>query len=367
MLSPSRCFSIDYAQAAARFCRAAQDAGYKMSTMPYKCLSRTGGSLYVDIARKGPVDASRIIVTTSGTHGIEGFAGSAIQLSSLANNLFDPLPPDMAILHVHALNPHGFSHLSRTDEMNIDVNRNFVDWVGDNVPADPPLTAFVQPMFHPAEWQWPIPELKQFLQTTKKEIRERAIAGGQYSFMMGLFFGGYGPSQSNVIWHDIIEGYLSNATDIGHIDFHTGLGPYGHGELIVPAKPGDPMLKRARLWWGDQAKSPFDGTSAAGKITGFMNGALDILKPNARVVSAALEFGTYEPDIVLEALAFDNYVSARPLRPGNLKEYWRAKDMMQKAFCPPDREWKQKVVERGNEVLLSVQDALVYPYKHAPE
>jgi hypothetical protein len=32
------------------------------------------------------------------------------------------------VVALHALNPWGFSHLSRTDEANIDLNRNFDDY-----------------------------------------------------------------------------------------------------------------------------------------------------------------------------------------------------------------------------------------------
>lgn len=368
MIPASYCFSTDYAQAAERFVRVAKSVGYTMSVKPYAATGRNGSNLYVDIARKGRMDASRVLITTSGTHGVEGFAGSAIQLSALANNLFgETLPRDMAIVHVHALNPYGFSHLRRTDEMNIDLNRNFVDWVGKKVPQDPPFANAVQPMFYMPEWQWPLPALEQFIQTSGKEVSDRTLYGGQYSYLYGLSFGGYGPAQSNLIWQEIIEEQLSNATDIGHIDFHTGLGPWAHGELIVPAQPGDWMLKQAQRWWGNEAKSPFDGSSAATKITGFMNAALDMLKPKARVVSAALEFGTYEPEVILQALAFDNYVESHTLKPENLKEYWQAKDQIKKAFCPHDRAWKEKVVKRGEDVLLSVRDGLVYPYKRAPE
>jgi hypothetical protein len=353
-------FSADYVSAADRFHNAAYHHGYNMALKYCKGVSRTGGSLYIDIARKGPIDAPRVLITTSGTHGVEGFAGSAIQLSAIENELLESkLPRDMAIVHVHALNPYGFSYLRRTDEQNIDLNRNCIDWEGKKIPKDPPHTAFVQPMFHPSKWQWPIPELANFIQTTPKEISDYAIAGGQYTDPRGLFYGGSGPSQSNIIWQEIIREHLWEATRIIHLDFHTGLGPFGHGELIVPAKPGDPMLDYARACWGNRATSPFDGSSAAGKITGFMNAALDILKPRARIISAALEFGTYEPHVVLEALAFDNYVESLPLTPDNVKEYWNAKDKIKGAFCPPDGEWKKAVIEQGQKILLDSKHFLM--------
>jgi len=44
-----------------------------------------GNSLCIDIAYIGKIDAKKIYISTSGIHGVEGFAGSAIQLEILNN------------------------------------------------------------------------------------------------------------------------------------------------------------------------------------------------------------------------------------------------------------------------------------------
>ena len=46
---------------------------------------------------------------TSGIHGVEGHAGSALQQLWLAVFAGDP-PADTGVLLVHALNPYGFAH-----------------------------------------------------------------------------------------------------------------------------------------------------------------------------------------------------------------------------------------------------------------
>ncbi|HEY8191022.1 MAG TPA: DUF2817 domain-containing protein [Alphaproteobacteria bacterium] len=360
-------FSADYRQARDRFNAVARAEYYEPSRYFLNLPARDGGEIFVDVARYGQPDASRVLITTSGTHGVEGFAGSAIQLYCLENRIFDPIPRDMAIVHVHALNPYGFSFLRRTNEHNVDINRNCLEWRHEPPPRDPEFTAKIQPLVHPPEWQWPIPDLVEFRKTHDKATCTAAIAGGQYSYNQGLFYGGRGVAWSTLVWISIIEEHLRRATDIAHIDFHTGLGSYGHGELIVPAQPGETMLRLARIWWGHEAKSPFDGTSAAGPITGFMNAAIGMVRPAARTVSAALEFGTYAPDKVLEALAFDNYVSARPRTRQSLRQYWEAKDMMKETFCPSDPAWKEQVVSRSADVLLSAMDNLLAPRRRAPE
>ena len=69
-----------------------------------------------------------MLVTVSGTHGVEGFFGSAVQVEWLRRIKGAALPGDIAALHIHAINPYGFSWLRRTNEDNVDINRNWMDF-----------------------------------------------------------------------------------------------------------------------------------------------------------------------------------------------------------------------------------------------
>ena len=79
------------------------------------------------------------IIHCSGTHGIEGYLGSAIQLRFLhelflqqekrlrTNNVRAPPTKNTSvkkILLIHAINPYGMRHHRRTNENNVDLNRN---------------------------------------------------------------------------------------------------------------------------------------------------------------------------------------------------------------------------------------------------
>ena len=63
-----------------------------------------------DVYYVGNENASKLIVIISGTHGIEGFCGSAIQRYLLAENstVFEK-NSDYAFLFIHALNPWGMA------------------------------------------------------------------------------------------------------------------------------------------------------------------------------------------------------------------------------------------------------------------
>ena len=93
-----------------------------------------GEPLTIDIAWLGSLSPKRVLLHTSGVHGVEGFAGSAIQLKILED---PPKPPaDCAIILVHILNPCGMAWLRRYNETNVDLNRNFrfkeQDWQEDS-------------------------------------------------------------------------------------------------------------------------------------------------------------------------------------------------------------------------------------------
>src|SRR3989338_10843651 len=50
----------------------------------------------------------RLLIMTSGIHGIEGFTGSALQRYFMANNFLDLKDENMGILIIHGINPYGF-------------------------------------------------------------------------------------------------------------------------------------------------------------------------------------------------------------------------------------------------------------------
>ena len=116
-------FSPDYATARKRFRAAARAAGATLDAIALEARGPAGEDLTVDFARWGERDARRVLLHTSGLHGVEAYAGSAIQLAVLAS---PPEPPaGCALLLAHVLNPYGMAWRRRANEHNVDLNRNF--------------------------------------------------------------------------------------------------------------------------------------------------------------------------------------------------------------------------------------------------
>jgi hypothetical protein len=74
------CFSQDYGEAQKKFAAAARIAGAEVTAFALDKRGPDGGKLSTDVAWLGPPDAHRVLVTISGTHGVEGFFGSATQI-----------------------------------------------------------------------------------------------------------------------------------------------------------------------------------------------------------------------------------------------------------------------------------------------
>src|SRR5690242_4650808 len=124
MTEPNQYFSPDFFTAQRRFREAVARRHGRLDTLKLDSRGPSGEELAIDIGWFGAANPKRVLVHTSGLHGVEGYAGSAIQLQWLADGL-PALPHDAAIAVTHILNPYGYAWLRRFNEHNVDLNRNF--------------------------------------------------------------------------------------------------------------------------------------------------------------------------------------------------------------------------------------------------
>jgi hypothetical protein len=109
--SAARHFSQSYREARAQFLGAAEAAGLDASAHRHPLLGRDGEVLALDVVRQGPAQAEGLLIVSSGCHGVEGFCGSAVQTALLRSDAWRQSVAEtgVAVLYLHALNPHGFS------------------------------------------------------------------------------------------------------------------------------------------------------------------------------------------------------------------------------------------------------------------
>src|SRR5438445_7919549 len=109
-------YSETYAEARQKFLALASERGARViSRIHPTARGAQGEELAIDIATFGEPDAEKTLFLVSGTHGQEGFYGSALQIEFLRDL---KIPEGVNVIALHALNQWGFSHFSRTDDTN---------------------------------------------------------------------------------------------------------------------------------------------------------------------------------------------------------------------------------------------------------
>lgn len=345
-------FSASYGEARAKFLAAAKTAGAVQTSYAHPLQGPDGDDLAMDLAYLGPADAAKVLVTSSGTHGVEGFCGSGCQIGFLQDGLHTELPDNMALLHVHAHNPHGFVHERRVTEDNVDLNRNFIDFEAP-LPENPAYDE-VHPWLVPSDWDGPAHQaadaaIKAYIAEHGMLAYQAAVSGGQYDHPDGLFYGGQAATWSRRTIETLAQEHLIGRSHVALIDFHTGLGPRGYGELISVDVPGGAEHLRAVAWYGDEVRTPGSGDSVSAKVNGTIESGYHALLQNAESTTIAIEFGTLPPEQVLGALQADNWLYLH----GDVASA-KGRDIkrqMRTAFYGEDSEWNAMIWQRSLEIV----------------
>lgn len=343
---PETFFSPDYLTARNRFREAALRAGASLDALMLEARGPLQEDLTIDIARLGERGARRALLHSSGLHGVEAFAGSAVQIAVLAN------PPVLSagceLVLVHALNPFGMAWLRRTNENNVDLNRNFLrpdeHWAGAPVLYSR-LDPILNPPSAPARDGFRLPLALLALRHGPRAVRQ-AIAEGQYEFPRGLFFGGKSLEPGPRRYLDWLRNNLARAERLFAVDFHTGLGDRGESTLILEPGTGAIAASELERVLGARLIDPAAG-QAVFRIRGGMGGALPQALPGAQIDFVLQEIGTCPTLKVLQALREENrchhYSAAEANHP--------AKRDLLEALSPASAAWRRRAVAHGLTLL----------------
>jgi hypothetical protein len=349
-------FPPDYSSARQSFLASAHACGAEVESFIAPTLSTKGEELFTDVAALGQTDAVNALVIISGTHGVEGFAGSGIQTGLLLEGVFRHLCPDVKVIIIHALNPYGFAEKRRFNEDNVDLNRNFIDHAKPspgNYDYDQLATAIAPRSLSR------VTELSAHLKILCYRFRygrsrlQHAVTHGQYSHPQGLFYGGHFDVWSNQLLRSLTEKHLTSCSRVTVVDLHTGLGSYGEGEVIVDASEDDPVFVRAVTIWGvEQVKATIAGGSVSSRLVGTINQAFVDMLPTSEVTAVGLEFGTLPTMAVFNALRAENWLYHHGDQGSRNAD--EIKEALLRAFCPDDDAWKVSVMEQGRDVVERV-------------
>ena len=360
-----RWFSNSYAEAAGRFAIACQDltsAGHNVTHQRLK-LGMKGPEaeeLAIDIAVIGSLESGKTIISSSGVHGVEGYPGSAIQLSIMDKLAKSEPFDDHGVIFIHAVNPYGMAWWRRFNENNVDLNRNFLrlDELYSGVPDGyEAVKDFNNPKTVPKknEYSFNIRALLLILKYGYPNLKQ-AVAEGQYQYPAAIQYGGSKLEKGPSMLIDWLNDNLVPVKQIFAIDHHTGLGPSGHDTLLLPLelrnKDFDKFVELQQLFPGHIEL--LSKTGVGYEIKGDIHQGLVNRFPGISWTYLTQEFGTFKSIKVIRANRDENrwtqwgdYVDE-----AGAKSHWSRLNLL-RIFNPNDAVWQDKIVSRGNAVFES--------------
>lgn len=227
--------------------------------------SKIDTSLTIDFCFiPGSNKTDKIIILSSGIHGEEGFAGSAVQLFFMDNYLNDEFLSKTGILLIHGINPYGFKYARRVTENNVDLNRNSEiekDLYNNINQGYPKVYDLINPKGEvqtnsKANRFFFVRAIRDIIKESMPVLRQ-AVLQGQYEFPEGIYFGGkdFEPQIRDLV--TIIDTICDPYQTVFAIDLHTAYGE--RGKLHLFPNPVEEKVKKRmetvfdgfHIDWGD--------------------------------------------------------------------------------------------------------------------
>jgi hypothetical protein len=178
---------------------------------------------------------------------------------------------------------------------------------------------------------------------------QTAISAGQFVDPDGLFYGGRAPTWSNRTFHEILRREVIGTRHVAFIDLHSGLGPYGVGEINNNHASVASGYRRVKDWYGREATSSEEGSSSSAELIGTVNTALEEALPAVAVTGITLEYGTVSVLELLDALRADNWLYRHGRRDSAKGRAITAR--LRQVFYPDTDDWRRMVWERAVDVV----------------
>jgi len=254
--------------------------------------------LTVDVAHFEPREGRRLLLVTSGVHGIEGYVGNAIQRALLCGPLAQ-LAEDCGLMLVHAVNPWGMARFRRVNPRNVDLNRNFPA-AGEALYRTPnPGYRIIAEALAPqgpcesvlASQLRLLAGLSQAVLRKGYATLKQALLAGQYDAPEGLFYGGAEPQREVRVFEELFTPLCARYNEILLIDLHTGYGARGQVQLLGSVT--DPRESIGPEAGGALSpNSRAQGYFVTGDLVAFCRRTAKRIKPGGIFNGVVVEIGT---------------------------------------------------------------------------
>jgi hypothetical protein len=311
----------------------------------------------------------RLVVIQSGIHGSEAVPGAAVQELVLKEYLTKLLDRHFDVLLIHALNPYGFKYVRRTDEFNVNLNRNFAVDSRDYSKQNPDYER-LRGLFEPAGSVHDVglSALGIHMRFIGHVIGDGfnaspltiGLDSGQYLHPKGMNYGGQAPAQQVSFLRNTLGPIMARPyRKILFLDFHTGLGKNGELAIIEGVRPPRKLLGEfTRL----MERHKQDGIVIhSGSDAGFFPTSGDVIdfvpelvsSSDPRVLALTMEYGTMGVDTFSQLrsasrMILENRVHFYPCARNDSAPCAEIREDFRTLFSPLDQAWRLKVMREAD-------------------
>jgi len=314
----------------------------------------------------------KILVFTTGEHGVEGYVGSAMMQKFIEEYMPKLDPKTTGILLIHAINPWGMKNHRRGNRDNIDLNRTFIV-NGDFDPAFNPeydkIDAFLNPrgkfaniffsnLFYIFGLGWHLMRMGMI------DFRY-ALLLGQYRHAQGLYYGGKEMPEETRVIMGLYRMALQDYSQYLHLDMHTGYGPRYQMSLVNSA-----LDKNISEYYVKRFNYPLVVAATADEFYAIRGDMIDYIYalhqnefPSKKLYATSFEFGT------LGDVLYGLFQSPRVMIHEN-RSFWYgagnnglladAKKDFEELFNPSAQDWKEKAVTDAEQAFAGILKAEEY-------
>lgn len=195
----------------------------------------------------------KLLIMSSGIHGLEGYTGSAVQRLFLEEMLPQVNRQNVDVLMIHGINAFGMKNQRRHTADRIDLNRNW--FASDEFPQEVDdaiyddfydiLNPKSQASFGNFDFMHFIANsLVPNISSIQSGTLTKAAGQGQYRYPKGLSYGGQQAEPHRKLVTDVLDQFVPNYEHVLAMDLHTGLG---RKELqLLPNPPYSPRAGELR-------------------------------------------------------------------------------------------------------------------------
>lgn len=316
----------------------------------------------------------KLLLFTTGEHGIEGYVGAA--MLHLFMREFLPLldHKDTGLLMVHAINPWGMKHWRRTNKSNVDLNRNFI-W---SSPESTLSKSLYDPSINPdydrmssllnpkkpvrgislSKWVFTFRFLWAMITAGPAALRSASLLG-QYRVPEGIYYGGDACQEEVRLLMELYPTHIQQYKQILHLDIHTGFGPqYQMSVVNSPLEPRSSEELEEAFDYPRVAKAnPDEFYTIHGDMIDYMYNMVKARFPAKRLYATSFEFGTLGSSFSatlqsLRTMILENQAYWHGTVSADVRD--QVTDAFQQMFVPSEPEWRAEAMSDARQAFAGI-------------